>query len=216
MTKRALIVCFFAFGPPLFAQLDSNTVTVTASASTTVQPDQVVFSITVGSGLNTSLDDVLAALKTSGITIANFSGVSSYALQLVGNAPQPPLQWSFSLAVPFAQMKATIALLSALQPSVAQANGLTLSFQVSGTQASAALLQSLTCNLTELIANATTQAQKLASAAGLSVGPILAMSSGTSTPVSGVFSVSAVLGSLSSLTTSQNCSVTVKFSLLKY
>jgi len=217
MTKRALSVFFFASSSLLFGQLDSNTVTVTASASTNVQPDQVVFGVYVSSGLSTSLDDVLAALKTSGITAANFSGVATNSTLVgTGSLPQPSLQWAFGLPVPFAQMKATVTMLTALEQSIGQANsGLTLSFQVSGTEASAALLASQSCSLVQLIANATTQAQQLANAAGLSIGPILAMSSGTSTPVAGQVIQSGAFIS-ANLVTSHTCSVTVKFSMLKY
>ena len=77
MLKRTLSLCFVMSASLLFGQLDSNSVTVTASRSTNVQPDQVLFAVYVTSRLSTSLDDVLAALKTSGITIANFSGVST-------------------------------------------------------------------------------------------------------------------------------------------
>ena len=73
--------CFLYFGLIVFAslafgQLDSNSVTVTASRGVSVQADQAVFGVFVDSGLNTSLDDVLAALQGSGITVANFSGVT--------------------------------------------------------------------------------------------------------------------------------------------
>jgi len=126
------------------------------------------------------------------------------------------------LPVPFTQMKATIALLTALQQSVAQANnGMTVSFQVAGSQVSAAARQAQGCNVVELIADATSQAQKVASAANLVVGPILALSSGTSTPgpASVGFVSFALVGSVGSgigTTPQQTCAVTVKFSLLKF
>ena len=44
---------------PLLAQLTNNTVTVTASQSSTARPDEAVFSMTVGSGVDKSLDDVV-------------------------------------------------------------------------------------------------------------------------------------------------------------
>src|ERR1039457_2549508 len=58
-----------------FGQIDSNAVTVTASRNANLQPDQVLFGVGVTSGLNVSLDDVVAALAGSGITVANFSSV---------------------------------------------------------------------------------------------------------------------------------------------
>ena len=69
MTRRALIFAYLLSGSLVFGQLDSNSITVTASRSVTFQPDQIVFSVDVSSPLDTSLDDVIAALASSG-TIA--------------------------------------------------------------------------------------------------------------------------------------------------
>src|SRR5260370_31326366 len=75
MSKKALFLALVS-GSLAFAQLDSNSITVSASRSGTLQPDQALFVVSVQSDLNTSLNDVLAALQGSGITSANFSGVS--------------------------------------------------------------------------------------------------------------------------------------------
>lgn len=207
----------------LFGQLDSNSVTVTASQSMNLQPDQVLFAVYVTTGLTASLDDVLAAVKGVGITSANFSGVNSSAAAQVclgtGSQPTPSEQWAFGFPVPFAQMKATVTSLSSLQQSIAQANsGFTLSFSVQNAQVSTSLLESLSCNIPGLIANATAQAQKLAAAAGLTLGSILAMSSSTSSPVASNSVPVAVVGSFSSsnLTTPQSCALTVKFTLTRF
>src|SRR5260370_6736842 len=95
MRKSFLILAFLAFASLISAQTDSNSVTVTASrtTTTTVQIDQALFGITVASDLNTSLDDVLAALQGSGITIANFSGLYNYNTPVINPfspSDQPP------------------------------------------------------------------------------------------------------------------------------
>ncbi len=229
MIKRMLIVSFLASGLLLFGQLDSNSVTVTASRSTSLQPDQVVFAVFVGSGLNASLDDVLAAVKGLSITMANFSGVVTggafgTGIPVVGipgltPAPLPPLQWVFALPVPFSKMKDTVSALTSLQQSLAQANnGLTLSFQVQGTTVSAALQQSQTCSIPDLIADARAQAQKLADAAGLNLGSILALSGSTSPPVPNSIPSVQLVGFVSSniLTTPHFCAVTVKFAVTRF
>ena len=213
------------FVPGAFAQLDSNSVTVGATRSMTQQPDQVLFGVTVQSGLSTSLDDVVAALQGSGITAANFSGISmGPVLVFTGNpipAPPvspiaaPPLQWVFALPAPLAKIKDTIATLTALQKSIArQNNGLTLSFSVQGSQVSAQLQQSQVCPTSDLLADARAQAQKLANAAGLTLGTVLAMSSGTSTSGSVGFVTSVPSFLLAS--SPSVCSMTVKFALLRY
>src|ERR1700730_1294648 len=143
MVKRLPIFLLILSLPGAFAQLDSNSVIVTATRSMTQQPDQVLFGVAVQSGLNTSLDDVVVALQGSGITAANFSGVSmgpNVIFAVVGPQPAPPimaspLQWAFALPVPLAKIKDTIAMLTALQKNIAQQNnGLMLSFSVPGTQ----------------------------------------------------------------------------------
>jgi hypothetical protein len=222
MVKRLPIFLLILSTPAAFAQLDSNSVTVSATRSLAQQPDQVLFGVTVQSGLNTSLDDVVAALQGSGITAANFSAVT---VPFVGNLipPQPPtvtpmLQWTFALPAPLAKIKDTIATLTGLQQRIAQQNnGLTLSFNVQGTQVSGQLQQSQVCPTSDLLADATAQAQKLAGAAGLSLGAILAISSGTSVP-GNVGSAVSIAGALifAPPVLPSVCSMTVKFALLRY
>jgi uncharacterized protein YggE len=219
MLKHTLIFGLLMSASVLFGQVDSNTVTVTSSQSTNVQPDQVLFAVSVTTSLNSTLDDVLAALKGSGITIANFSGVSSAfaiptGIGITNQQSTPTLQWSFALGVPFAQMKATVTLLASLQQSIMQANnGFTLTFSVQGTLVSASLQQSQTCNVPGLISNATAQAQNLASAAGMNLGSIVAMSSAVSSPAYSVTSIGALVSQLSA---PQSCALTVKFAVTRF
>jgi hypothetical protein len=170
-----------------------------------------VFNVQVTTGLDSGLDDVIAALQGSGITAANFQGLSaSFDLIVSGTGTTPPAQtldWSFQLAAPLAKVKDTITALSSLQSKIAaQNNGLALSFSIQGTQSSA---PPSTCSLSNLLTNAQTQAQNLAIGAGLSVGNILAMSSSTA-GVSAVGLAGALLGA----STASPCILTVKFELL--
>ena len=225
MRNCMLISTFSISASLLFGQLDSNTVTVTASQSMNVQPDQALFAVYVTTPLTASLDDVLAAVKGAGITSANFSGVNSSAGgQLcpstgTGTLGTPGEQWAFGLPVPFAQMKATVAALTSLQQSITQANsGFTLSFSVQGAQVSTSLLQSQTCNVAGLIAEAAGQAQKLASAAGLNLGSILALSGSTSSPMGNPVQQLGTVGSFvsSQFTLPQSCALTVKFGVTRF
>ncbi len=187
-----------------------------------MQPDQAIFAVTVQSGINTGLDDVLAALQGSGITAANLSGVSTIgqlcATVFVQSASD--IAWAFSLSAPLTNTKATVASLSGLQQNIAKLNnGLTLSFSIVGNAVSQQLAQSQTCSLSGLIANATTKAQALAGAANLSVGRILAISSATSNGVSNSAGLYAVLSSVqvyAPSATAPPCAVTVKFALTGY
>jgi len=218
---RSLVPALVLSASLAFGQIDSNAVTVTASRNASLQPDTVLFGVTVTSGFNTGLDDVIAALAGSGITAANFSSLSSPQV-IPGFSPgtgiitlpptvQPMLQWNFTLPVPLSKLKDTSTTLTNIQQGFAKKNaGLTMSFSVQGTQVSQQLQQSQPCVVSDLLADAHAQAQKLADAAGLTLGQILALSSSTSSTTgssnSGIFSV---LPSLSI------CAATVKYALIR-
>ena len=191
--------------------MGSNTLTISATRSTYLQPDQVVFSLSVSSPVSTSLDQVVAALSGLGITSANLSGVGS-------NSTPPTQQWNFTLAVPISSLTATIGSITKLEQTFAQNNnGLTLTFSVNGTQVSQHLQESQSCSDSNLIADATAQAQKLAGAAEMTLGPILDLSNAPSTLTFGVpnsfvpvASAELLVGSVSSPAT---CSLVVVFQL---
>ena len=183
---------------PLLAQLANNTVTVTvtASQSSTAQPDEAVLSVTVGSGVDKSLDDVVAAVSALGITVANLLQISSplspvlFSVPPPNNAPAPSLGWTFQLVVPFSKLKDTTAALVSLQKSIPQNNsGFSLSYSLSGTQVSGQ--QTPNCSLADLVAGARAHAQQIASAAGFSAGAIVGLTSATSTPAPLVCSLTA-------------------------
>src|SRR6516164_7391017 len=121
MSLRRVMVLLLIPAAPLLAQLANNTVTVTASQSFTAQPDEAVFSVTVSSGVDKSLDDVVAAVTGLGITATNLVQISSpltagsSSVPLPSNVPAPSLGWTFQLAVPFSEMKDTTAALASLQ-----------------------------------------------------------------------------------------------------
>lgn len=159
---------FILIAVPVFAQLDPQTISIAATRSIVLQPDQVVFDITVSSPLNATLDQVVAALSPLAVTSADLSGVGNSAGQL--------LQWNFTYAVPLSNLTATTASISAVQQRMTIRSMLSLSFTVAGTQVSQQLQQSQTCSDADLISDATAQAQTLAAAANLTLGPILKVS----------------------------------------
>ncbi len=168
--RKLLFASLLLAALPAFAQLESHTLTVSATRQINLQPDQAVFDLRVNSNAAVGLSQIVAALSGLGITSANLAGVSDYS-------SAQTLQWSFSLAVPLSNLAVTISSLTKLQQTIAQNNsGLTLTFSINGTQVSAQLKQEQSCSTPDLIADATAQAQKLAAAAGLAVGPILRLS----------------------------------------
>jgi spore germination protein YaaH len=184
---KLLLLLFSA--APLFAQLESHTLAISASRSINLQPDQVVFGLTVSSAATASLDQIVSALAGLGITSASLAGVNNYS------APTT-FQWNFTLAAPVASLSATIGALTKLQQTIAQNNsGLTLTFAINGTQVSQQLQESQSCSNSDLIADATAQGQKLAAAAGLTLGPILRVSN---VPVNQNYAVPSIVGRLGS------------------
>jgi uncharacterized protein YggE len=210
-----LLLCLLAV-MPLMAQLPSHTLTITASRSVALQPDQVVFGLSVASGTSTTLDQIGAALTSLGITSANLSSANTTSATM--------LQWNFNLDVPISNLTATITSLTTLQQIIGQNNsGLTLTFNVNGTRVSQQLQQSQqaqTCTNANLISDATAQAQKLASAAGVTLGPIAKLST-TPLGVSGLSGIFApaelvVVNSIvpANYSVPLSCSLTVQFRLL--
>jgi hypothetical protein len=188
------------------AQLDSNSITVTASrGGSSGTPDQAIFGVAVTSGLDTSLDDVVALLQGSGISAANLQALDEYPVSTgVSGQPTDTLNWRFSFTAPLAKNKDTIAMLTSLQQTIAKKNsGATMSFSIQGTQSS---VQPQTCSQSDLLTDARTQAQKLADGAGVSVGNILAVSSPTTATL-----INPLLGA-----SPAPCILTVKFALLRY
>ena len=191
-----------------FSQTAANSVTVTATRNTNLQPDQVVFGVTVETGLDANRDDVVNALQGSGITAANFTGVSTAQVYTTGlTQAAQALEWQFALPVAISNMTTTIGQLSAVQKNMAQGKtGFTMSFGVQGTQVSTQLQQSQPCAAADLVSDARTQAQKLAAAAGMSVGAIMAMAGPA-------VAASSSVNPFSSATYYPVCTLTVKFAL---
>jgi hypothetical protein len=182
MLIRRFASLLFISAVPLAAQIVNNTVTVTASQSSTAQPDEAVFSVMVASGLDKSLDDAVAAVSSLGITAANLVQISTLLpARMSPTAPPatPTLSWTFQLVVPLVKSKDTTAALASLQKTISQNNsGLILSFTLSGTRVSAQ--QTPNCNLANLVSQLRAQAQDIAGAAGFKAGAIVGLTSARS------------------------------------
>ena len=205
MTLRTILL--FAVAPRLFGQLESNTLTISASRVLSIQADQADFNVTVDAPPSNGLDDILTAIQTSGITAANLSSLRS--------STAGALEWQFNLPVSFAKVQTTAASLVSLQQTIAKSNnGLKLSFYIGGLQASDALAQAQSCPVTDLLSDAQAQAKKLADAAGFAVGPILTIDGSSANgaaarvdyPINTGFAAPAP----------STCAITVKFRLLRY
>lgn len=229
MGRFYLAASLLAYVSLAFGQQDTNALTITASRRLTVEPDEAVFAITVSSSRSTGLDQVVAALQGTGVTAANLSSVNSVDLPSFKAPNVMALEWSFVLPVPLKTMKSTVAALAALEQNISQNAGvLGLSFNLAGTQASPELLQSQQCPIGGLLADATAQAQQLAAASRLVVGPVVALAqpSVSAGPAPILEPSPYVFATLSQFVVAAHfyrlvipetaCSITVKFSLLRY
>jgi uncharacterized protein YggE len=214
---RRLLLTILLLAAPAFGQIESHTVTISATRSVVIEPDQIVLQLTVSSNPSATLDQIVGALSDLGITDANLTGTY--------NSNPPTLTWNFSFTAPLANVTATIGSITKIEQTIAQNNsGLALTFYISGTQVSKQLQQAQTCPNSDLISVASAQAQKLASAAGMTLGPILRLSNAPSPQsilVPANVELSGVLGAysilefpLTPLPSPVTCSLSVQFQLL--
>jgi uncharacterized protein YggE len=163
----------------------SSSVTTTASVNQNLPPDQVTFVVTLESGFAITLDDLVAALKGTGLSATNFVGVNS-SNQLnaaASGGPAAMLDWYFQIAVPFSGMKTETNLLTVFQANLAQARSpVKLAYSLGASQTSTqALVQS--CSLSDLVSAARSQAKDLAAAANLKLGNVTAATTSVSTQI---------------------------------
>lgn len=164
-----LILAVFISAGLNAADLDNNTVTVTASRTINVQPDQVSFYVDVITAQAVGLDDVLSALKGTGISATDLNSV-------YGESNETS-RWSFLLLVPFSAMTARIAALNQIQAKLLQPDGSpALTFTLNGAQVSAEARAAQACPLPALVADARKQADAMAAAAAMRTGAITVIS----------------------------------------
>jgi hypothetical protein len=153
-----------------------HTISIAASRTAAPPQDHVSIPLTLHSTLSFGLDDVTAALGKAGITGATFTGVATDSLTNVLIPPnaQRILGWSFSQIVPLSKLNETLTLTAGAQQAILKLNGgLDLTYRVDGLIA--ARQATPVCRQADLISDAKTQAQKVANAAGVSVGSILSL-----------------------------------------
>jgi hypothetical protein len=173
--KRFCLLALAA-APLAVAQLDSNSVTVTATRAALARPDQVLFFVGATASPEVTLTQILDSLQKVGITNENLAGIRIAPPALFGGREGFAWLWQFTLPVPLAGMQDAVRALTGLQQSPDTASrGLRVSFSVIGVQSSPAVLRSLDCPTAALIADARAQGQKMANAAGAALGAILAI-----------------------------------------
>jgi hypothetical protein len=212
-----LLLFLLAGATAAFGQLDDNTLVVTATRTTSLQQDRAMIILNLTTPEATALDDAIAALQGTGVSATDLNGVAS-------SFDGQTLLWSFGKTVPFAQLKSSLAALTGIQSSLTQKkNGLTLNYFVAGQVSAEAQNAEALCPMPTLVADARTQAQRVADAAGVRVGPVISMTQGTAGGVAAPVFLGATIRqaafvlSLSQQpqTTGTSCQITVEYRLFR-
>jgi hypothetical protein len=204
------LLWLLAAAPLAFAQLDNDTITVTATRQANVAPDQAVVAVTVNAPATVALDDILALLGSAGITVSDLSGIGSTTGILVPAGNPVSTQWFFTKAIGLTRLNAVLAALgSAAQAGTAKMPPIAISYYVQSSATSDAQRAAYPCVLPSLLSDAQRQAQNIASAAGVRVGSIVAMadSGGLLQGVIGIPTVASWIGDFSQLVGSSFYSV---------
>ena len=202
-------VCF------AWAQSDTNSVTVSATrVIPDVPPDQVGLAVTITAGVDKTLDDVLAVLTSAKI------GLSELNMMYTSSGSEPEFEWIFSTAVKLSDLNRILAVLSSARSKLAAGGGLRMDYQVSTVFASQQATATQQCSYGALLSDAQNQAQKLAAAAGVPLGPVLVLVDQTQTAVLGESAAPGAAGQpylvaawFSTPRASPDCNLTVRFKL---
>jgi uncharacterized protein YggE len=202
--------------PTLLAQPGPNTITISASGTNSPQKDQATLYLNVTSPLTADLSDVTNALSASGVVGANFSGVDTAVNYDFGRSVTI-LNWSFTLTVPLTKLTATVTQIESAEQALSKQN-MDLMLALLNAYASASQSQQRSaCAQSTLVSSAQALAQQIATAAGVSVGPVLNISQGSS-GVAGAYNGYATLATLllavSPVQASAPCSLTLQYQLL--
>jgi hypothetical protein len=182
MRKLALIL---AMAGAAFAQVDG--IATTATRSVTLSPDEVTFNVTVIAEISTTLEQAVAAVQDAGVTSKNLLGIAS-SEEYYGPSPlsrTSRLTYGFTVTQPYSKMKETTEKLEAARRRLAAESGGDVVFTLYVNATEKAVQDARQRLVTELLAEAKSNAQFLANAAGLTLGGLLNVSENVY-PASGV------------------------------
>jgi hypothetical protein len=200
---------------PALAQLDSHTLSITSSRDMNPESAEAQILVSVFAPERLTSDEVVAAIRETGLTAKDLTGASPYNRFFTSNEGRSII-WSFARSLALSDLVSVLGTLARFK-----AKDLELTYSAR----SVPPLQTA-CPLTSLLSDALIQAQKVASAAGVRLGSILALAEVEAAPIS--ITIQTILGSFGSASTailypipervvpevSPACSLTVTFRLL--
>ena len=183
-----------------------HAMSIDASRLSSVKLDQVLIDLTVTTDISADAGAANAILARVGIRDAVFTGVRTFSPTL----RRTVLEWSFALTTPLDKMKSTLAQIAAARQDPA----INLDFYVDGLQGSTQTPP--LCDEAGLVADARAQAQKLAAAAGVSLGPVVGVSDGQGQPQLAIADfgyASFFVGFPRAIAFGPSCSLSVQFQI---
>jgi uncharacterized protein DUF541 len=169
-----LALRIFGFLLPILASAQApDAITVTATRIAQVDAGQAIFSVNVGADFGTTVEQVVQAIQSTGITAQDLVGVNPY---YGPSGPSPArVTYAFNFSVGLAKFKDTITQLDAARRSLlAGTTNLELQYSLWGIFASDAAQEEVRRRLLpQLMADARAKAEDLAKAAGVTLGAVL-------------------------------------------
>jgi uncharacterized protein YggE len=179
------LVLILAIAVAAFAQVDG--IATSGTRTVTLSPDEVTFNITVVTDINSTLEQAVAAVQDAGVTSKHLLGIASseeyYGPQPLSRTPR--LAYGFTITLPSSKLKETTDKLEAARRRIAADSGGDVVFTLYVNATEKAVQEARQRLVTELLAEAKTNAQFLANAAGLTLGNLLNVSE-NAYPASGV------------------------------
>ena len=117
MTTKKSAICFLFFSAFLYGQTDA--LSVTATKTVDLPPEELTFSVVVLADQDTTLDQVLQTLKDTGIAAKDLVGVGTS--QFGPSPSQTRLVYQFTLTAPLSKFKDTQDKFAAVRRSLASA-----------------------------------------------------------------------------------------------
>lgn len=175
MHRLAAVFLLLSMGS--FAQVGGDGITTSASRTVTLAPDSAVFTVDVTLAAGTTVDQVVAVLKDTGITAANLVGAATTQDNVTFTPPAPVLRmlYEFQITVPYTRVKdITDKLTNAAKAATAAGGSLSQSMYL--TASDQALQDARQKVMPDLIAEVRRRAEFLAGTSGLNLGALQSLS----------------------------------------
>jgi hypothetical protein len=180
VAMKSVALALLLLCAPVFGQTDA--IAVTVSQTVALSPDEITFTLGVLTDLDVSLDQVLQAVQPLGLAASDLLSLNTQ--QYGPNPSQTQRVYVFGFTTAYSKFTEANGKISALRRTLSTntpAMDLQL-YSLSIAPSSASREQARQAALSQLFADAKQRASSLAAAAGVSLGAIVGVSDGESSP----------------------------------